>query len=418
MKNDPLIVPALRGAFGDWIYYSCVMEVSDVGARVNYAHEIHPDEALSQLIQRSLEGTRARHIASYLASTQERFFNSLVLATYGGKPDWLEIGNFKSPANPGLVGEIPPRATDALGFLALTGKEKIFAIDGQHRLAGIKQAMKDNVDLAGEQVSVILVGHKKDAAGLQRTRRLFTTLNKTAVPVAKRDIIALDEDDVMAITCRRLVETNSSFRSPKIAVISSQAIPAGNKECLTTIANLYDILKLVFSNQDGSRTDRHLRFNRPSEERLDQYYKSATDYFAALGKTFKPVTELLSSTQPSKVAPKYRTELGGHLLFRPIGLEIVTRAAIKLARDQKLSLPHAAAKLKKLPVELDAEPYVGVIWDAQRRRIIGTGKALARDLVMYMVGVDTDEEKLLDRYRSAVSDGSDWSEVELPLKVV
>jgi DNA sulfur modification protein DndB len=192
--TKPLIIPALRGAFGDWIYYSCVMDMSEVGARVNYAHEIHPDEALSQLIQRSLEGTRARHIASYLTSTPERFFNSLVLATYGGNPDWLELGNFRSPKKPELVEEIRQSDVDALGFLALSGKERIFAIDGQHRLAGIKQALKENAELGDEKVPVILVGHRKDAGGLRRTRRLFTTLNKTAVPVAKRDIIALDED--------------------------------------------------------------------------------------------------------------------------------------------------------------------------------------------------------------------------------
>ena len=79
----------------------------------------------------------------------------MVFATYGGKPDWLEIGTFKSPTRPELVGEIPDRAMDAIGFLALTGKEKIFAIDGQHRLAGIKQALKDEVDVDGEQVSLI-----------------------------------------------------------------------------------------------------------------------------------------------------------------------------------------------------------------------------------------------------------------------
>jgi DNA sulfur modification protein DndB len=418
MAMKPLIVPALRGSFGDWVYYSCVMELSEVGARVDYAHEIHPDEALSQLIQRSLEGSRARHIADYLESTPERFFNSLVLATYGGKPDWLELGNFRSPKKPELVEEIRKRAADALGFLSLSGKEKIFAIDGQHRLAGIKHALAENIDLAGEQISVILVGHKKSAEGLRRTRRLFTTLNKTAVPVAKRDIIALDEDDVMAITCRRLVETNPSFRSPKIAVISSQSIPTNNKECLTTIANLYDILKLIFSSEGGRRTDRHLRFNRPSDERLDEYYELATGYFDALGKTFKPVADLMSAAQPSRVASRHRTDDGGHILFRPIGLEIVTRAAIALASARELSLSEAVKLLKRLPTSLNESPYAGVIWDVERGRIIGRGKALARDLVFHMVGLGGDEERLIDRYHEALRSDYDLDDVELPPTIV
>lgn len=418
MSMKPLVLPALRGAFGDWIYYSCVMELSEVASRVNYAQEIHPDEALSQLIQRSLEGTRARYIASYLSSNPERFFNSLVLATYGGNPDWLELGNFRSTKKPELLDEIRERAGDAVGFLALSGKEKIFAIDGQHRLAGIKQALKDGVGVSSDQVPVILVGHKKTAEGLRRTRRLFTTLNKTAVPVAKKDIIALDEDDVMAITCRRLVETNPSFKSPKIAVISSQSIPAGNRECLTTIANLYDILKLIFSTEGGRRTDRHLRFNRPSDERLDEYYGLATDYFDALGDTFKPVADLMSATQPSRVTPKHRTDSGGHILFRPIGLDIVTRAAIALARAREISLVRAVKLLKRLPTQLDEPPYAGVIWDVERNRIIGRGKALARDLVLHMVGVTEDEDRLLQRYQEALMEDNDVDELELPARVV
>jgi DNA sulfur modification protein DndB len=66
MKHSPLVLPALRGSLGDWIYYSCLMPVSELGTRVKYAEEVHPDKALSQLIQRSLEGPRARHNAESL----------------------------------------------------------------------------------------------------------------------------------------------------------------------------------------------------------------------------------------------------------------------------------------------------------------------------------------------------------------
>lgn len=229
MKREPLVLPAIRGSIGDWIYYSCLMPIEEVSERVQFAEEVHPDRALSRLIQRSLEGPRSKHIAEYLASTKERFFNALVLATYSGSPEWLEVGGFRATTKPDILKEISQSAMDSIGFLSLDGSEKIFAIDGQHRVAGIKRALNDGAEIGKEQVAVLLVGHKKTAAGMRRTRRLFTTLNKTAVPVRKRDIIALDEDDVMAITARRLVESNAAFRDPKIAVISSQSIPTGNR---------------------------------------------------------------------------------------------------------------------------------------------------------------------------------------------
>jgi len=393
MKPGPLALPALRGVVGDWVYYSCLMPITEIALRVRYADEIHPDKALSALIQRSLEGPRAKHIAEYL-TTKERFFNSLVLATYGGSPDWLEVGNFKSANKAEILKLVPGSSKDALGFLALSGSEKIFAVDGQHRLAGIRRAVADGADLSQEQAPVILVGHKKDTAGMQRTRRLFTTLNKTAVPVRKRDIITLDEDDVMAIISRRLVETNSSFRDPKIAVIGSQGIPVGNRVCLTTISSLYDTLKLLFMFDLGQRTDRSLRFNRPTDERLDKYYEVATSYFDALATTFKPVGQLLSSSDPSAITEKHRGPHGGHLLFRPIGLEIVTRVAIEMARQKDLDAGTAIKSLKKIPTDLAEAPYAGVIWDPMRQIINVKGKGLARDILRYICGLPVDMKKL------------------------
>lgn len=387
MKTGPLALPALRGSIGDWVYYSCLMPISEVGRRVSYAYEIHSSKALSELIQRSLEGARARHIATYLTSTQERFFNSLVLATYGGSPDWLEVGNFKSSTKADILKIVPEVSRDSLGFLSLTGAEKMFAVDGQHRLAGIKRAMDDGADLSQELVPVLLVGHKKTATGLRRTRRLFTTLNKTAVPVRKRDIIALDEDDVMAIVCRRLVESNDSFRDPKIAVISSQNIPVGNRVCLTTISSLYDVLKLLFMFDLGQRSDRGLRFNRPPDDRLDHFYSVATSYFSELGTVFKPVAQLLSTPDPASVTERHRGPHGGHLLFRPIGLEIVTRVAIEVATARSTDLCSAVKLLKGIPTNLADAPYDRVIWDPARQTVNARGKTLARNLLRHICGL-------------------------------
>jgi DNA sulfur modification protein DndB len=417
MKYESLVLPALRGFFGDWIYYSCLMSIQEIGVRVRYAEEIHPDKALSQLIQRSLEGPRARHIASYLASTQERFFNSLVLATYGGSPEWLEVGNFRSTTKPELLQQISESAMDNMGFLSLTGSEKIFAIDGQHRLAGIRKAILDGLKLGEELVPILLVGHKKDAAGMQRIRRLFTTLNKTAISVRKRDIIALDEDDVMAIVARRLVETNPCFRDPKIAVISSQNVPASNRTCLTTITSLYDILKLLFKFEVGKNLDRGLRFNRPSDGRLNQHYQFATSYFSELGKTFKPVGEFFASESPGNITEKHRSEAGGHILFRPIGLDLFTQTAIDYAKSHHVELPQAVNNLKGFPTSLTQKPYRHVIWDPVRHTMMGRGKGLALGLLKYMMGLSIDRDDVAKKYASALH-AAGIDEVNLPPQIV
>ncbi|MEN3148471.1 DNA sulfur modification protein DndB [Neorhizobium sp. IRAMC:178] len=418
MNDEPLILPSLRGSFGSWIFYSCLIPIAEVGARVKFAEDIHPDKALSRLIQRSLEGPRARQIAQYLSGNDDRFFNSLVLATYGGKPEWLEVGNFRSEKNASIVEKISQQALDTLGFLSLNGKEKLFAVDGQHRLAGIKQALEDNLELGQDLLPVILVGHKKTAAGLQRTRRLFTTLNKTAVPVKKSDIIALDEDDVMAIVSRQLVENEPSFRDPKIAVIASPNIPSGNRVCLATISTLYEVLRLLFVHVTQSKTDRKLRFNRPSDERLIYFRKVAVDYFRALADAFPPVKDLFDANDPGLVTPNYRHAEGGHILFRKIGLEMFTRTAIELSKAKKVSLVSAVALMKHLPTELDGEPYRNVVWSPASHTMRVSNKSVSHDVLRYMLDLNVDEAALVERYRVASGAEKDDPSIQLPKKIV
>src|SRR5207248_1544309 len=93
MKANRQYMPALRGRFGDWAFYSVLMTLDQVAHHVRYAEEIHetPRTNLSRLIQRELNTGRSREIADYLRQNPDRFFNSLVLAIYGGDPAWHEF---------------------------------------------------------------------------------------------------------------------------------------------------------------------------------------------------------------------------------------------------------------------------------------------------------------------------------------
>lgn len=406
--SKKILLPALRGQMGDWVYYSCLMPFDELASRVTYAKQVHRDEALSKLIQRSLEGDRAEHIADYLARTKERFFNSLVLATYDGHPEWLEVGKFEASGKR-LMEELSEQGLDTMGFISLSGGEKIFAVDGQHRLAGVKRAIANRTSFENERLPVVFIAHVE--AKRERTRRLFTTLNKTARPVKKLDIIALDEDDTMAITARRMVETKDWFRSPKIAVISSENLPATNDVSLTTIANLYDVLKQLFKHRAGKGADEALRFYRPTDRELDKYYEYAIKFFGAIAEAFPEVGQLFESSEPMRITPLHRRADGGHILFRPAGLHVFTSVAIDLARSHDIRIDQAVRAMRKLPTDLNARPYRGVIWDPVRRKMILTGRRLLRDLLRHMVGVSVDANKLRDSYAKAL--GSDGT-VRLP----
>ena len=190
-----LILPALRARMGQSWYYISAMRMSDIAERISVAEEIHTSQSLRDLLQRTLSGDRTKKITDYLVEQDQRFFNSLVVGTYGGDPKWHEVSIRGTPST--IETELPGHLEGVLGILVLDGNEKLFAIDGQHRVAGIREALKRNEDLEKEEVSVILVAgvtqeHRQDdPEGFERTRRLFTTLNRYAKPVSKRDNIAV-----------------------------------------------------------------------------------------------------------------------------------------------------------------------------------------------------------------------------------
>ena len=270
-----LVLPALRGIMGDWVYYSCLMSLDELSERVHYARDIHKHSALSQMIQRQLDGRRSAKIADYLKRQPQRFFNSLVVATYGGNPSWHALEDVRNVSEKDELAGLNQEIVESVGFLTLRGDENLFALDGQHRLAGIKRIIKDGIDQDPyDEVSVIFVAHKATDEGLERTRRLFTTLNKTARPVSKGDIIALDEDDVMAICVRRLIEETELFTDERIAFVATNNMPVTNKSSLTTIGNLYDVLTILFTNSTFvlRRPKADLQKIRPEDDKPGQLF--------------------------------------------------------------------------------------------------------------------------------------------------
>ena len=226
-------IPAIRSQMGIWIYYVSTLSFREILEYVKpIDDELHKSELLSGMIQRSITNNY-RSIANYLKTQEERFFNALVLAVYDGKPVWNEI----------RLEDYEGEDNYNLGMLTLSDKEKIFPVDGQHRVAGIKKALEIDRSLENERIAVIFVGHSKDDEGMQKTRRMFSTLNRYAKPVSLRDIIALDEDDIVAIASRNLIDKTDLFVGDRILDAKTKAIPDGNNTALTSIITYYECNK-------------------------------------------------------------------------------------------------------------------------------------------------------------------------------
>lgn len=414
-KEGKVVLPALRGMMGDWIYYSCLMNLADLSNRVRYADEVHKNKSLSDMIQRQIKSNRGKQIADYLSTQPERFFNSLVVATYGGQPNWHALSNVKAKSKDDLSG-LKEEQIASVGFLTLQGDEKLFALDGQHRLAGIKKAIQDGLKQDPmDEVSVIFVAHKATAKGLERTRRLFTTLNKTAKPVSKGEIIALDEDDVMAVSVRWLIEESKLFRGERIAFTAGNNIPASNQVSLTTIGNLYDVLGILFTDAktDLKKRKSDLQRTRPSDETLKAYVQLSNQYFSMLGENIPELGDFFAAGDTKSVVTKQRGSHGGSVVFRPIGLDIFTRIVARLTKS--MSLAEAVKLAAKLPRTLTKAPYAGLMWDASNKTISNAHNVTVREILLYMLDASKmGEVTLTQRYRKESGDET----LELPKKIV
>ena len=421
-KLETLFLPALRALMGDWTYYCTIMRFQDIKDRIKYAQDIHESRRLQEFIQRQLT-PRAKEISDYIGNQPQRFFNSLIVGVYGGDPEWVELKVNENDFLP----DFPMSQRGILGFLKLSGEVTLFALDGQHRVAGIKGILKEqgaDSPLNDEEISIIFIGHKRTPQGLERTRRLFTTLNRYAKPVSPSEIIALDEDDISAIVTREIIDKHELFSNDRILYSKTKPIPVRDEECFTNIVTLYstiDIVLPVFLGIPKTKW-REFKRKRPRKKTIESSLKFICDLWDRIIEKFPALKGYLKIQQFEKSkASKFRNREGGHILFRPIGLLIYFRVISILLKDQS-NINEILSQLSKIETNLSSTPWKGLLWGGMDHGMItGTkNQKTARNLIFHMIGFDlkkikTSKEKLRKEYAAALN--KEIEDVALPKKI-
>ena len=382
--QNPCLLPAMRARMGDWWYYVTTMTLKDITERIKRVKEIQETSSLKTWIQRELRENRTREIAEYLNSQPQRFFNAIVLGVFGGTPDWYPISVSTGHVQTGV--DLEERVASAFGLIKLTGHEQIFAVDGQHRVEGIKMALglDGGRKLSDEELTVILVAHKTDELGRQRTRRLFTTLNQYAKPVSQGEIIALSEDDTFAIVTRRLVDEYQGLSADFVPLYKTANIPVQDKRSLTSLISLYGVVKAI-SVPYGQRASSRLKKGPSDPATVSEFYIKATEFWDAVKETFPQVAEVLSSKSEEEVAAKYRHENGGVLLFRPFCL-VAFAKAVRVLMSRDFSIADSLRALSGVQRDINKDPWRHVVWNPNKRTMINKNEPLVRNLLLRLAG--------------------------------
>jgi DNA sulfur modification protein DndB len=381
-------IPAIRGQIGNTIYYISNLTFQQINNFVKRIDsELHTSNSLKEEIQRSLSNNYIQ-IKEYILNRNDHFFDSLVLAVYDGEPKWTEIRY-----------EINDEIYPNVGLLEFSGSEKIFPVDGQHRVEGIKAALQQKAEIATETIGVMFIGHSNTPEGRERSRRIFSTLNRYVKPVRLGDIIALDEDDIVAIVTRDLLERYPLFLGDKIKVSNSKSIPSSDKSAFTSLMTLYSChfeLYKAFSGATKNTQIKDLLKIRPNDDIIDGFTNYLISFWDLMRNYFAEINDFINA-EPNNAAVEMRSpETGGNIFFRPIGLlpfvESVSRIKIS---NNNLSYDTIIQRYSSMNRIVSQEPWQLILWNPLTNRMVMRNQSLVKYLLlnMYNSNLLTEREK-------------------------
>jgi DNA sulfur modification protein DndB len=360
--SNKTFIPAFQCKVGDWKYYICMMKYGEVARQVNFAHELRDNNELSALIQRGIS-ERTKGITDYLLTSEHRFLGGLVIAAWGGEPQYTRLA-MDDPD--GILHGLDRE----FGVLTFDGTQQYFALDGQHRLKAIKDAIRQKPTLGQDDICVLIVTHYDDPKGRTRTRRLFSNINRNAKPMGQGENIALDEDDGYAILARRLIDEHELLRQQgRVKVIVSSGdngelnlaksnVPKGDPKALTTLTVLYDVLRYLGVDQPSAMKNRTLR---PSDEILEDVYKVLSGRLNDLLTHCGNIRQRLESADSARDLRSPKGQEGtGHPFMRPVVQKAVAKVAGQVMAEGALPWTVIVQRLAQLDWRMDRAPWEAV----------------------------------------------------------
>jgi len=134
--------------------------------------------------QRKLNEARIPIISRYILDNRDSYVFSALAASIDGEFVFEE--NEKNPDT---------------GILEVSMDAHFLINDGQHRKSAILKALKEDLTLENETISIVLYSDQ----GLKRSQQIFTDLNKNAVKTSNSISELYDSRDEMAVITRNII---------------------------------------------------------------------------------------------------------------------------------------------------------------------------------------------------------------------
>jgi DNA sulfur modification protein DndB len=201
--------------------------------------------------QRTLNKARVPEIARYIVNNPGSYVFSALTASVDAD---MQFEPYDS-AGPG----------ERVGALTIPMSAKFVINDGQHRRAGIQQALTENPELGDESIAIVLFLD----TGLARSQQMFADLNRYAIRPAKSISVLYDHrDEMSAIT--RLVVFRSTFYSDLTETATSNLSARSRK--LFTLSAMHTANKALLDGIEPASLERRV-------DRAAAYWELVADQF-------------------------------------------------------------------------------------------------------------------------------------------
>jgi|ERR1035438_696945 DNA sulfur modification protein DndB len=345
------------------------MKYAEVNKQVEFAYELGNNQDLNSMIQRGIS-QRTTGIVDYLLANEHRFLGALIVACWGGNPQYVQL-EMADPENM-LEG-----IDEGFGVLTFDGTQSYFALDGQHRLRGIKDALKRNPNLGKEDIAVLIVSHYDTEKGRERTRRLFTNINRNARVTTAAENIALDEDDGYSVLTRRFLTDHPFLSQDKIVKVftavgsegelrlAGKAISQTDKSAFTTIVVLRALLEDLWLESHTASLK-----SRPDDETLDAAYRKLSQRIDLLLKACDDLPGRLTASVSARDvrAPKGRED-DGHPMMRPVVQQAVARVIRQIVMQGTMEYEEVVDRLAQLEWRIGEAPWTAVYNPANKKMV-------------------------------------------------
>ena len=225
-------VPAMRGKLGNRTYFSCLMPLSAIPNLFKFTD--WAGFTAEDREQRLLNEKRVPELRDYILENEDSFLFSSITASYKSSPIFDAVPNGNGNGMDGSIGVLKLRLGDEL-----------IINDGQHRCAGITEALRQNPALGDQTISVLLFPWESK----ERVQQMFSDLNRFVQKTSKSLDILYDKRDKISAATLIAMEQVPVFRdlTDKDAISLKVKSPK-----LFTLAALYDANRELLKGREAA----------------------------------------------------------------------------------------------------------------------------------------------------------------------